>query len=143
MINSSFDHIAYATKDTNKTIEIFSILGFRNQLFYKKPIERFGCYISKIQSEYGQVLEIVEPHSEKNVVAKLLQNREATIYHSAFFTPNLMDTLAQLKKAGVIIITEPMDIPYPISEAHRQYKVSHVFHPNLGLFEVTGPLNGV
>lgn len=142
MISSSFDHIAYATIDTNKTLGVFAILGFKQQLFYKEPIDKFGCYISKIQSEYGQVLEIVEPHSELNVVKRLLQDRKATIYHSAFFTPNLMDTLAQLKKAGVVIITEPMDIPYPISEAHRQYKASHVFHPNIGLFEVTGPLNG-
>lgn len=54
-----------------------------------------------------------------------------------------MHTLAQLKKAGAVVITEPMAIPYPISEAHNQYKASHVFHPNVGLFEITGPLGNV
>src|SRR3990167_5432951 len=140
MSNSAFDHIAYATNHTDNSMEIFSILGFKNQLFYKQKIDKFSSYITKLQSATGQVLELVEPYSNQSVVSKILQNQQAIIYHSAFFTADLILTLTQLKKAGAVIITEPMTIPYPASVAHTQYHTSHVFHSHVGLFEVTGPL---
>jgi len=136
------DHIAFATNDTDKTINIFSILGFEKVLFHKQSIEKFGSYITKLQSNQGQIVELVEPHSQQSVVKKILQGHEATIYHSAFLTEDLAKTLAALKAAGAVIITEPMPIPYPATPAHREYKTSHVFHSNVGLFEVTGPLIG-
>ncbi len=132
------DHIAFATSDTEKSRAIFSILGFKDMLVSKGKIEKFASHITKLKSEYGQVLELVEPFSEKSVVNKILKNQSASIYHSAFFTPDLASTLAQLQAAGAVIVTEPMSIPYPATEAHQQYKTSHVFHSFVGLFEVTG-----
>lgn len=137
---NTVDHIAYATTQTDKSMEIFSILGFSKALFHKQKIEKFESFITKLQSENGQILELVEPCSEKSVVQRTLQGREAAIYHSAFLTQNLQETLTQLKAAGAVIVTEPMSIPYPSSPLHVHYKTSHVFHPYVGLFEVTGPM---
>lgn len=134
------DHVAFATTQTDKSIEIFSILGFKTQLFHRQVIEKFDSLITKLQSADGQIIELVEPCSAQSVVAKLLQGKAATIYHSAFLCDDLESTLQQLKQAGAVVVTEAMTIPYPVSEAHKHYKTSHVYHPNVGLFEVTGPV---
>jgi aminocarboxycyclopropane-forming enzyme len=134
------DHVAFATTETDKSVEIFAILGFKQTLFHKEKIEKFDSYITKLQSANGQIVELVEPCTEKSVVHTLLKGQTATIYHSAFLTDNLQETLIQLKAAGAVVITEPMSIPYPATPAHENYKTSHVYHPNVGLFEVTGPL---
>lgn len=136
---SLIDHVAYATTDTDKSFEIFSVLGFKNKLFYKRVIDKFGAYITKLQSDNGDILELVEPKLNQSVVSRLLQGQQASIYHSSFYTSNLIRTLETLKTVGAVIITEPMKIPYPATQLHCHYKTSHVFHPNVGLFEVTGP----
>lgn len=134
------DHIAFATMQTEKSMAIFEILGFKQQLFHRERIEKFDSYITKLQSANGQIVELVEPCSEKSVVHNLLKGQQATIYHSAFLTDNLNDTIRKLKAAGAVVITEPMAIPYPATTAHEHYKTSHIFHPHVGLFEVTGPV---
>ena len=134
------DHIAFATNSTEKSRRIFSLLGFKELLVDKGEIDKFGSAITKLQSEHGQVLELVEPLTENSVVRKILQGREAMIYHAAFYTADLGKMLSILQSAGALIITDPMEIPFPASPAHRGYKTSHVFHPYVGLFEVTGPM---
>lgn len=134
------DHVAFATTQTDKSVEIFEILGFKQKLFHKEKIDKFDSYITKLQSDNGQIIELVEPCTDKSVVHNLLKGQAATIYHSAFLTDNLQETLTKLKAAGAVVITEPMSIPYPATAAHENYKASHVYHPNVGLFEVTGPI---
>ena len=51
-----------------------------------------------------------------------------------------MKLLNQLRAAGAVIVTEPMSIPYPATESHNHYKTCHLYHPNIGLFEITGPV---
>lgn len=138
--NKLIDHVAFATKFTDESSKVFHILGFENVLFYRQPIEKFDVYITKLQSNGGQLIELVEPISSTSVISKLLTNQSATIYHSAFLTNDLLDTLNKLRKANVIVITEPMTIPYPATEAHKNYRTSHLYHPCIGLFEVTGPI---
>lgn len=133
------DHIAFATTETDKSKEIFAILGFEKILFDKQKLDKFDSYITKLASATGQIIELVEPCSEKSVVHKLLQGREATIYHSAFLCDEIHNTLSKLKAAGAVVVTEPMSIPYPATTEHVNFKTSHVYHPNVGLFEVTGP----
>lgn len=139
MSNKSIDHIAYAISNTDKSLEIFSILGFTESLFYKQKIEKFASYITKIQSAHGEIVELVEPITNKSVVTSLIKNKQSTIYHAAFYTNDLNYTLKLLKDTGAVIITEPMSIPYPATRKHSEYKTSHVFHPSVGIFEITGP----
>lgn len=142
MINSIFDHIAFATNDTDETMKVISLIGFDEVLFYKQPLIKFNSYITKLKSKQGSVVELVEPSSQQSVVKKILKGREATIYHSAFLSKDLNSTLELLRSAGTIIVTEPMSIPYAATTHHKEYKTCHVFHPYVGLFEVTGPLFG-
>jgi 4-hydroxyphenylpyruvate dioxygenase-like putative hemolysin len=138
-ISTHFDHVAFATNDTKQSQIIFNILGFQKALFNKQKLEKFGAYITKLQSNNGQVIELVEPASSQSVVSSLLKNREAGIYHLAFYSSNLRHTIDQLKAAGAVVVTEPMQIPYPATNNHKNYKTSHLFHPHVGLFEITGP----
>lgn len=138
-MNNTYDHVAFATTDTDKSMAVFEVLGFKKQLHYKQKIDKFDSYITKLESPNGEILELVEPCTGKSVVKRILNGQSATVYHSAFLTDNLTDTLDKLKTMGAMIITEPMAIPYPSSPAHQDYKTSHVYHPNVGLFEVTGP----
>lgn len=139
MMKNNVDHIAFATTETDKSREIFAILGFEKTLFHKQKIDKFDSYITKLASASGQVIELVEPCSKESVVHRLLKGQSATIYHSAFLADNIHETLTQLKAAGAVVVTEPMSIPYPATPQHEHYKTSHVFHPHIGLFEVTGP----
>jgi len=138
MNSGIFDHVAFATTKTDASIEIFAILGFDRMLFYKKNISKFESLITKLTSLKGQIIEIVEPSSEKSVVHRLLKSYQGTVYHTAFLVNDIEKTIVQLKELGTIVITEPMSIPYPTSEKHYHYMTSHLFHPNIGLFEVTG-----
>ncbi len=139
MLNSCFDHVAFATKNSDASMKIFSILGFDTALYRRQKIDRFNVLISKLSAPGGQVVELVEPIGLGSVVDRVLQDKDASIYHGAFYTNNILQTLQQLIDAGAVIVTEPMSIPYPATEQHKNYKTSHVFHPSVGLFEVTGP----
>jgi len=69
----------------------------------------------------------------------VLADREASIYHACFRTTDFHTALAKLKKLGAVAITKPMRIPYPVTEEHKTFLDVHLYHPSLGLFEITGP----
>ena len=134
-----FDHVAYATHDTDATVRLLELMGFQLK-FYKEPLDRFGCYITKMLSG-EDVAEIVEPRpGESSVVSRLLEGRDATVYHTCFRTNDLLAATRELKRQGALVITKPMRIPYPATPAHEGYLTSHMYHPQLGLFEITGPV---
>jgi len=133
-----YDHVAYATTDTDATVKILSTLGFTLKI-YKQEIDSFNVFITKMVSSQRDVVEIVEPRGASSVVSRLLARTPATIYHACFRTDDFRAASESLKQAGVLTITKPMRIPYPITEAHRSYWTSHVYHPSVGLFEITGP----
>jgi 4-hydroxyphenylpyruvate dioxygenase-like putative hemolysin len=134
-----YDHVAYATRDTDATVKLLEALGFTVKI-YKEKIEKFNVYVTKMVSKAKHVAEIVEPVSSPSVVSELLGDRDATVYHTCFQTDDFDKAREKMKKAGAVTITKPMRIPYPITEAHKSYFASHMYHPNLGLFEITGPI---
>lgn len=135
-----FDHVAFATRDTDATIKVLSALGFAVKI-YKQRIDSFNVLITKLVAGTNEqnVAEIVEPCGPRSVVSQLLVGREASVYHSCFRTDDFHATRARLAAAGAIVVTTPMSIPYPVTEAHRSFLTTHMFHPYLGLFEITGP----
>lgn len=78
----AIDHIAYATRSTQKTAAFFTALGFE-VLFHRQPIEKFGVLITKLRSPAGEIVEVVEPSRPDSVVSRLLVNVEACLYHAA------------------------------------------------------------
>ncbi|AVB17590.1 coronamic acid synthetase [Pseudomonas syringae pv. tomato] len=133
----AIDHIAYATRSTEKTSAFFTALGFE-VLFHKQPIEKFGVLITKLRSPAGEIVEVVEPFRPDSVVSRLLVNVEACIYHAAFRVRDIQTTQTSLASIGGVSVTKPMTIPYPATEEHRSLTTSHMFHPAVGLFEITG-----
>ena len=134
-----YDHVAYATRDTDATVKILEELGFTVEI-YKKKIEKFNVYITKMISNAEHVAEIVEPISSSSVVSELLGNRKTTVYHTCFKTNDFYKSYEKIKKSGTVTITKPMKIPYPVTEEHKSYLTSHMYHTSLGLFEITGPV---
>ena len=134
-----FDHVAYATRDTDATVKVLEQLGFTLRI-YKREIQRFNVYITKMISHDKSVAEVVEPITSPSVVSALLKDREATVYHSCFLTNDFNAARKRMKKMGAVTITKPMHIPFPSTTAHETYVTSHMFHSSLGLFEITGPI---
>jgi len=136
-----FDHVAYATRDTDATLKVLTALGFELKI-YKQVLEKFNAYVTKVVSATnpGHVVEIVEPLGERSSVSALLRENEATIYHSCFRTNDFHRAHAMLKAQGAVTVSKPMKIPYPLTEAHGRFLLSHMFHPHLGLLEITGPV---
>jgi aminocarboxycyclopropane-forming enzyme len=134
-----YDHVAYATRDTDATVKLLSLMGMELRV-YKQPLDRFGCLITKMVSG-DDVAEIVEPQpGEASVVSRLLGDKDATVYHTCFRTNDIRAAAQALKALGALTITHPMRIPYPVTEAHKEFLTSHMYHPHLGLFEITGPV---
>ncbi|MDH1624075.1 VOC family protein [Stutzerimonas stutzeri] len=131
------DHIAYATRSTEKTLAFFTALGFE-VLFHRQPIEKFGVLITKLRSPAGEIIEVVEPFRPNSVVSRLLQDVEACLYHAAFRVGDLPTAQATLAGIGGVTVTTAMTIPYPATAQHLSLTTSHMFHPAVGLFEITG-----
>lgn len=135
-----YDHIAYATRETDPTVKVLEELGFVLKI-YKQQLNKFDIYITKMVSPRQEVAEIVEPRGPKSVVSELLNDTEATVYHTCFRTNDFHKAQDRMKKAGAITITKPMSIPYPVTQEHKTFLASHMYHPKLGVFEITGPAN--
>lgn len=136
-----FDHVSYATLDTDATVEILRALGFelRN---YKEGQSDFDVFISKMVGPAGDVVEVVEPRSADSAVSKLLrdQNQKTMVYHTCFRTEDFEGTCARLKRAGALTVSKPGPVQVALTPEHRTYRYTHMFHPFLGVFEVTGPV---
>jgi aminocarboxycyclopropane-forming enzyme len=137
-LSMGYDHVAYATKDTDATVKILSALGFTVKI-YKQEIDKFNVFITKMVSSGHDIVEIVEPRAASSVVTRLLGENQAAIYHACFKTHDFHGAQDRLKEAGAVTITRPMRIPYPVTDEHKSFWASHMYHPSLGLFEITGP----
>ena len=133
-----YDHVAYATRDTDASVKVFEALGFTVKI-YKQELEKFNVYVTKLVSSANHVAELVEPREGPNVVSKVLEDKETAAYHVCFRTNDFHQAQDKLKKSGAVVVTRPMRIPYPVTEEHATYWASHMYHPHLGLFELTGP----
>jgi 4-hydroxyphenylpyruvate dioxygenase-like putative hemolysin len=136
---TGYDHVAYATRNTDATVALLTTLGFVLAI-YKRKIDRFNVYITKMVSAAGHVAEIVEPSGPRSVVSGILENTEATVYHACFLTQDFHATHRRLRDFGAVSVTNPMRIPFPVTPAHEHFLASHMFHSSLGMFEVTGPV---
>jgi aminocarboxycyclopropane-forming enzyme len=133
-----YDHVAYATRDTDATVKLLEVLGFAVKI-HRQELDKFNVYVTKMMLNGGAVAEIVEPRGERSAVSKVLADKESSVYHACFKTNDFHAALDKLKKFGAVTITKPMRIPYPVTEEHRTFLDVHLYHPSLGLFEITGP----
>lgn len=134
---AGFDHVAWASRDTDATVGLLQALGFEVRV-YKQPLDKFNVYVTKLMAASGHVAEVIEPRGPGSVVSRLLEHQEAAVYHVCFRTRDFRAAQAALQQAGAVTVTRPMRIPYPVTDEHATFWDSHVFHPGLGLFEIAG-----
>jgi hypothetical protein len=126
------DHIAYATRDTDKTAALFEVMGFVTVL-HKLEFKRHNIYVSKMRNDRNDMIELIEPIASPSKVEEILSGREAMLYHACFKVDDFFGTYRRLRATGAIAVTQPFE-----SVIFSGYMVSHMFHINTGLFEIFG-----
>ncbi len=126
------DHIAYATKDTDKTVEFLQSFGFEIKV-YKRSFEKHKAYVTKLINKNGDIVEIVEPQQFPSIYDAILGDNETAVYHICFKVEDFAHTYEIMRRAGAIPLSKPFD-----SIFCEGYLVSHMFHPNFGIFEIFG-----
>jgi aminocarboxycyclopropane-forming enzyme len=141
--HAGLDHIAYATRDADATTRILAALGFEVAI-HRQPVDRFGVAVTKtIAVDHADsVVELVEPRGPRSAVHALVQRHPCALYHACFRTDDLERTRARLLAAGAITISAPAPLEVAVTPAHRAFALAHMFHPDLGVFEITGPAPG-
>ncbi|MCG7540025.1 hypothetical protein EXT48_06390 [Pseudoalteromonas sp. CO348] len=128
------DHVAYATRNTDSTLKLFSLLGFET-VIYKKEIVPLNIYATKMKNSKGDVLELVESLdiSKRSPIDEVLKNEDCCIYHICFRVNDFYKTHKEMKNKGALVLTKPFE-----SYLFEGYMVSHMYHPSLGMFEIFG-----
>jgi len=99
------DHIAVATKDLEKSVEIFSKLG----LNFSKDREiveeqKVTTAFAKIDTKAN--LELLEPLNQDGPIQKYIEKKGEGIHHLCFGVKDIKATEVKLKKEGFIFIYE-------------------------------------
>lgn len=131
-VKNGIDHVAYASRDTDKTAKMFAIFSFKI-VIYKKKINKFNILVSKLKNDKGDVIEIVEPYASPNPVTSLLHKAECVVYHICYKVEDFYEIYNELMECGTVVISKPFE-----SLLFDNYMVSHMYHPFLGLFEIFG-----
>jgi hypothetical protein len=126
------DHVAIATKDSRKTLEALSVLGFATVL-EGKDIGKFNVRASKAVNAKGETFEVIEDYSEESPVRALLGEEQAKIYHFCVKVDDFDARLESLRRLGAVIVTSPFE-----SLIFEGYRTCHLYHEFLGLFELFG-----
>lgn len=126
------DHVAIATKDSRKTLEVLEVLGFATVL-EKKAIDRFKVQASKAVNAKGETFEVIEDYSPDSPVRALLGEEQAKVYHFCVKVDDFDGKLESLRRLGAVVVTRPFE-----SLIFKGYRTCHLYHEFLGLFELFG-----
>ena len=124
-------HIAYATKSTDKSIEVFKYI-YPNIIRYKK-LEKtqkiFYTYISNNNDTHK--IELIEPAGNNSPVDNILGDKETILYHVCYEVSDFEKGKEYLKKRGYFMTTKPFE------PEHEPGKiVCHFYNPYIGIVEI-------
>lgn len=99
-------HFGYLTASVESSYEQFKVLG------YTKAGELFvdndrGILIQFIQSESGELIELIQPNAAKSVVDGLMKSSVNKIYHICYLVANIDEKITQLQRDGFVLIAPP------------------------------------
>lgn len=98
------DHIAIAVKDLDPSVRFFTdVLGFR--LLDRERVESMNVEVAMLEAG-GFHLELIEPSTEESGVARFLERKGEGIHHIALTVKGIVETLKDLRVAGVSLIDE-------------------------------------
>ena len=105
-------HIAYAVSSVTQAAKAFEVLGFRTTGDVTDDAER-GVRILFVEDEDGILLELVEPLHDASPVSSLLEKNggATTLYHLCFEADGIADSVAALRKGGIVPITAASPAP--------------------------------
>jgi len=131
---SGVDHIAYASTDTDKTIELLSLLGFE-AVIYKKRVERFNILATKMINKKNDVSEIVEVYdrSKRSPIDSFISDNQSRVYHVCYKVDDFEGAYRSLLELDTLVVTKPFE-----SYLFDDYMVSHLYNESIGLFEIFG-----
>ena len=101
----TFHHIGIATKDIEKTILKYNILGY--ELVSKKifdPIQ--NVYIVFMEKEGSPRVELVAPVNENSPILNILNKNGTIPYHFCYEVDNIEEEVKKLQKLKFILISK-------------------------------------
>ncbi len=122
-------HIGYAVKNIPDSLGEFIALGFTP---IGEEIADTGRNISILFLKNNDYcIELVAPLNNRSPVSEMLRKSGNQPYHLCYISSNLKDDMDNLKKAGYVVINDPMEAP-----AIDNRKVAFLYHMNVGLIEL-------
>jgi len=117
---TKIDHIAIAVRDLKSAVEIWKkILGAEPVLIEEVPEE--GVRIAMFEVS-GTFIELLEPLSPENSIAKFIEKRGEGIHHIAFRVDDITKSSERLKTEGFQVIYEA---PRTVSHGTRRINFIH------------------
>jgi methylmalonyl-CoA/ethylmalonyl-CoA epimerase len=126
-----FHHIGVAVNNLDKSIEIYTDLGYtvKNGLTYFDPIQNVNiCFMFK---ENHPLIELISPHNDESPIIRILNVNGPTPYHTCYEVDSIEDQIIKLKKNGFIQISK---IQSAIAFDGR--KICFLINREIGLLEL-------
>ena len=130
------NHIGYLVKDINKSIQIFSQLGyvqiseiFRDNKATKDEKAR-NIYICFMKNDENCV-ELVSPIDESSDVFSTLKRQGEGPYHICYEVDSIKDSVNELIKQGWLVLRRPA-----CAMAFDYAEVVFLFRQNIGVIEL-------
>lgn len=98
-----FHHEGIVTKDIEQETKIYKTMGFEIESDFEDPIQNVR---GRFMKKDGFRVELLEPLSDQSPLSSYL-SRGIKIYHHAFETNNIKNTIDYLIKEGFLLIGNP------------------------------------
>jgi methylmalonyl-CoA/ethylmalonyl-CoA epimerase len=121
-------HFGFLSEDIDKTVQEFINLGYKEN--HRVFDSERQVSIVFVESESGELIEIIEGNNENSVV-KNLNKFKNNIYHICYQTENIEKEAKKLTEKGFILI----DSPKP-ADAFDEKMVAFLYSKYVGLIEL-------
>jgi methylmalonyl-CoA/ethylmalonyl-CoA epimerase len=133
----SLDHISYAVKSTDRSIEAFSSM-YPIVDIYKCHDKRQNIFITFLSNKNDkQKIELIEPASDPSPVDNMLADQDSVLYHLCYRVSDFVKAEQHFLGSGFVTVSpafNPADEP--------EVFASHLYHENIGLIEIIGKNKG-
>jgi methylmalonyl-CoA/ethylmalonyl-CoA epimerase len=124
-----FHHLGVATSDINASIKIFTNLGFISDGVIFDEIQKVNiCFMRKTGHPD---IELIEPAGDKSPVRDIINKVGTTPYHLCYFTNDIIQEIANLKKDRFILVVKPVE-----AIAFNNKRICFCYNKDFGLLEL-------
>jgi methylmalonyl-CoA/ethylmalonyl-CoA epimerase len=123
------DHIGYAVRDMEKSLGVFSSLGFipESEILLDEGRHVYVAFLRKD----GLRIELLSPADDHSPINSYLNKIGNTPYHICYHTPDLEKTIRELRQLKFIVVEKAGASP-----AFDGKKVAFLYHIHYGLLEL-------